>query len=607
MLADIVLTFRSQLQRIGKLIPIWSLLIPAVLQAQSPDLKEQYLHHRLTNGMDMVFRADTTLPISGIEMSVRNGAFWESDSLDGLSHIFSNLMWDHDFRQHGVGSGFGKARVSGTADNTSLQVAFHPDSLIPVLTACRNRLMRPVPDRTELDRGLALMAREIELAERNPEYFLRQSMLKRLWGVDYSRKNQLGDYLSLRNVKTSTVSSVWPSVFHPQNALLQIRGNYPAEQVEQLVDSIFAAWTGTTVSVGQTLTPLQSGKLPQSQYFTLSNEFVKQPVLLIGWRCPSSFANPEKIFIADVFHTLLQVSGTRFYQAIWGSGLVREMTWEYEPALLSSGSVLRIVPARGKDWNALLEILLQEMKQFCQEGYFSDEELKAAQELIATREFLKVEGGMGSMSQISDYWGRGGMNLAFSYLNRIEEVNLSSLSQFADAVFCNQSYVAGLLASSNFVASLDPGSGFREPVNSGNPGREDSIVAVPTPVDSSLLRLKGLRVYFLAGSDSPDAPSLKVLESVSTHLKTYPERRLFLNGYTDSSGDGVANYLLSKRRAERVKTILSDELGVEPERLVVRGYGEAFPEFEEINDQTRSLNRRVTFDEIPENSNPDAF
>ena len=49
----------------------------------------------------------------------------------------------------------------------------------------------------------------------------------------------------------------------------------------------------------------------------------------------------------------------------------------------------------------------------------------------------------------------------------------------------------------------------------------------------------------------------------------------------DSEGDGVKNYLLSVQRAEAVRDHLVQRFGIAPDRLQPRGYGEAFPEYNE--------------------------
>lgn len=65
-----------------------------------------------------------------------------------------------------------------------------------------------------------------------------------------------------------------------------------------------------------------------------------------------------------------------------------------------------------------------------------------------------------------------------------------------------------------------------------------------------------------------------------------------LEGYTDSVGDRQANLDLSRERAQAVADVLAD-LGVDPARMQVVGYGEAFPVTDNASNRGRAQNRRV--------------
>ncbi len=58
-------------------------------------------------------------------------------------------------------------------------------------------------------------------------------------------------------------------------------------------------------------------------------------------------------------------------------------------------------------------------------------------------------------------------------------------------------------------------------------------------------------------------------------LQLNPRRVIRIEGYTDSVGDRQANLDLSRERAQAVADVLAD-LGVDPARMQVVGYGEAF-------------------------------
>ena len=75
-------------------------------------------------------------------------------------------------------------------------------------------------------------------------------------------------------------------------------------------------------------------------------------------------------------------------------------------------------------------------------------------------------------------------------------------------------------------------------------------------------------------------------------LKLHPQRRVRIEGYSDSQGKAADNLQLSQGRAQGVADVLVD-LGIDARRIEVRGYGEAFPLAANASSYGRAQNRRV--------------
>lgn len=82
------------------------------------------------------------------------------------------------------------------------------------------------------------------------------------------------------------------------------------------------------------------------------------------------------------------------------------------------------------------------------------------------------------------------------------------------------------------------------------------------------------------------------LRKLADFLQQFPDRKLSIEGFTDSVGSHEANAVLSQRRAEAVASALIG-MGVAPTRIVARGYGEDYPIAANTTDTNRALNRRV--------------
>ncbi|MFP3982762.1 MAG: OmpA family protein [Desulfurivibrionaceae bacterium] len=83
------------------------------------------------------------------------------------------------------------------------------------------------------------------------------------------------------------------------------------------------------------------------------------------------------------------------------------------------------------------------------------------------------------------------------------------------------------------------------------------------------------------------------IKKVADFLKTYPHTRALLEGHTDSVGPESYNQKLSLRRARSVRNYLVDELGIDKDRLMVRGAGETEPVADNSSAAGRQRNRRM--------------
>lgn len=86
--------------------------------------------------------------------------------------------------------------------------------------------------------------------------------------------------------------------------------------------------------------------------------------------------------------------------------------------------------------------------------------------------------------------------------------------------------------------------------------------------------------------------AMRSLEPLITFLREHPDRTLLIEGHTDSTGSDSYNLDLSQRRAEAVRNFLAVN-GISADRVVARGYGEAYPVTTNTTEAGRQQNRRV--------------
>lgn len=103
------------------------------------------------------------------------------------------------------------------------------------------------------------------------------------------------------------------------------------------------------------------------------------------------------------------------------------------------------------------------------------------------------------------------------------------------------------------------------------------------------------RVEFVTNSAQLDPSSHELLNAVAEVLTEHPELELVeVEGHTDDKGSADYNRLLSKQRAESVKSYLV-ERGVAASRLFASGRGPDIPIASNDTEEDRATNRRVEF------------
>jgi outer membrane protein OmpA-like peptidoglycan-associated protein len=99
-------------------------------------------------------------------------------------------------------------------------------------------------------------------------------------------------------------------------------------------------------------------------------------------------------------------------------------------------------------------------------------------------------------------------------------------------------------------------------------------------------------VLFDTGRAELKSGAERVLDQIAQFLGEHPERRIQVEGFTDSQGANEFNLELSQSRADAVAMAIIQR-GIDAQRIRALGYGEEFPVASNRNDGSRQLNRRV--------------
>jgi len=101
------------------------------------------------------------------------------------------------------------------------------------------------------------------------------------------------------------------------------------------------------------------------------------------------------------------------------------------------------------------------------------------------------------------------------------------------------------------------------------------------------------RLNFATGKSMLDMDkSGEQLNNIAEIMKSYPNAKIKLGGYTDNTGSEAANLALSQSRAEAVMAALVEK-GIDASRIAAEGYGIAHPIGDNATAEGRAMNRRI--------------
>jgi len=185
---------------------------------------------------------------------------------------------------------------------------------------------------------------------------------------------------------------------------------------------------------------------------------------------------------------------------------------------------------------------------------------------------------VGFKYDIADKWQA---RISYQYIDDLGSNKLGS----------SNGHIGWLGLSYQFKRKTQPKPQTITPVQKSQKIVEEKVVQAPVVIQKSIvLPTKSVTVLF-AFDSSQFKVSPKFNDFVA-HITTYPTTSITINAYTDSKGPVEYNQLLSKRRAEEIKTNLIKN-GISENRINIAYFGEADPVIDNNTKEHRQLNRRA--------------
>ncbi len=136
-------------------------------------------------------------------------------------------------------------------------------------------------------------------------------------------------------------------------------------------------------------------------------------------------------------------------------------------------------------------------------------------------------------------------------------------------------------------------------ISADNNKNQDEEIKKDTIFVISNLKKKLTDGYTLDGFSKNSSVNSKIendfnefAENLKIYLKKNPSVKILITGYTDNTGTVEANLLIGKRRAEFLKSKLTEK-GIDENRIEIYSKGESDPVADNKTEEGRKQNRRA--------------
>lgn len=397
-----------------------------------------YVTRVLPNGLEIIVYPDSGVPLVTVELAVRTGSFTEPPELNGLSHLFEHMIFKPNMARlvgqceaalrQGPLNEYGQRICSGALNlkseigdtsylnkidqigivnnaETHEEVVNYYFTTTAEHVATSMRFIRdsvrfPSFDQEDFEGERQVVLAELDRHESEPGLALQNTMMEKLFYKYPSRKQPGGTRETVSTATIAKMQLIRSRYYIPNNSAIIVTGAVDPEAIFKLATDNFADWKRGPDPFEQ-FPMVKHPALEKSEGFVVERP-VSNLLIQIGWHGPSIGEDNASTYAADVFSYIVGQADSRFQRAMIDSKLAVAADVHYYTQRNTGPIRITLVPTPGNE-KAALKRLYDELAQFTDPKYFTDEELENAKSLLEAEDLYRRE-KLSSYSQVMSFW-----------------------------------------------------------------------------------------------------------------------------------------------------------------------------------------------------------
>lgn len=453
--------------KITKLLTLTAVgVLAGLCTVAQPRLPEGYFYKKLPNGLDVVVIENSKVPLTTIEIAVKNGAYTEGPEYSGLSHLFEHMFFKAN-KDYPTQEKFFKrtqelgAIWNGTTGNERVNYYFTvgKDSLTAGLNLMNSCIRFPIYKEEDMKKERPVVDGEFQRNESSPGFQLYFESSKRLWGDLITRKMAIGIHEVINTATPEKMMIIKNKYYYPNNSLLIICGDVKHEDGFKKAESIFGDWASSGFD------PLVKYPIPAFKPVAKSEAFVKEmsiaktPLIQFAWQGPAYMTDSASTVAADVFSTVVGLNSSKLQQALVDKGLASSVGNSYNTSHYIGPITLFVVPNPTKIKECYDEIMNQ-LSQWGNADYFTDEQLTDAKAILLRADSREKEKPSSLPSQLSYQWCSTSFNYATDLTANYQKVTRADIAKYISTYITGKPYIAGIILTPELSKQANVASFF---------------------------------------------------------------------------------------------------------------------------------------------------
>lgn len=414
---------------------------------------------KLPNGLEVIVIEDRTVPLATIDIVVRNGAFTEPDEFAGLSHLYEHMFFKANKTLPSQEAFMDRVRELGITYNgyTSEELVNYfftlpSGQLDPGMKFMAAAIMTPKFNSDELVKERQVVLGEFDRNEAQPGFVLRYALDSAVWMPYVSRKQALGQRHVINTATVEKMEMIQKRFYVPNNSALIVSGDVNAEEVFKLAEKYLSEWERGADPFPTYNPPAFP---PLKSKLVVREAEVPEAMIRMYWHGPSVLKNEPDSYIADALFTMVNQPTSRFYRELVDSGLVTNIYLGYQTAR-NTGEIALYASAPPEKAKRAIEVIKRELQAMAKPGYFTEEELKDAKQILSDNRLFERENIYRFTIQTVAFWWSvaGGLDYYEGLVGNMDKVTLAQTRQFMPKYVTGRPFVLGVGAKQDALKNI---------------------------------------------------------------------------------------------------------------------------------------------------------